>query len=131
MYYDDSSTKYYCSHTKVIMNSLQCNIEEPSIPNWAYEGKAPSVYTFFEAVTLAGLAGKPFKLSAKLQRALLGAVVFGRREIVVQADNSVKCTIGVAFGQDFETAVWSARTIERAAGLNKQLRPGTSGANYL
>lgn len=101
------------------------------IPSWTYVGAAPSVYTFFEAVALAGMEGRPVRLSATLQRALLGSVVFGRREVVVHDNGTVECTVGVSFGQDFETATWSARTIQLAASLNKQLRPGTSGPNYL
>jgi hypothetical protein len=101
-----------------------------TIPAWTYEGKAPSVLTFFEAIALSDLEGQPIKLTAADQRALLGAVVFGRREIVVRPDGTVQCTIDAGFGRDWDTAEWTADTVRRAAEAGKQLRPGTTGPGY-
>ena len=100
------------------------------VPGWTYQEKVPSIYTFFEAIALAGLEERPIRLSASLQRSLLGSAVFGRRAIVVRSDGTIQCTIVVGFGRDFETAVWSAKTVQQAASARKQLRPGTTGGGY-
>lgn len=106
--------------------------EAAEIPSWAYEGKTPSKYTFFEAVALAGLEGKRIRLRAEVQKALLGHPVFGKRAITVDGEQgSVISTIAVCFGTDFERAVYTAENVQRAADLKKQLRPGTTGPKYL
>nr|BCU00441.1 hypothetical protein [uncultured bacterium]BCU00785.1 hypothetical protein [uncultured bacterium] len=101
-----------------------------AIPAWAYEGKAPSIYTFFEAVALAGLEEQRIRLDAETQRALLGFPVFGRRSITVHKDGQVSSVVKVCFGTDFERATYSADLVGRAAQANKQLRPGTTGPRY-
>lgn len=100
------------------------------IPSWTYEGKTPGVLTFFESIALAGLEGQKIKLSADIQRTLLGGVVFGRREISVLPDGTVKCVISTTFGLDYEEATWSASVLTLALQAQQQLRPGTFGANY-
>lgn len=101
-----------------------------AIPAWTYEGKAPSIYTFFEAVALAGLEEQPIRLDAGTQRALLGFPVFGRRSITVHKAGSVSSVVTVAFGQDFEAATYPAALVGRAVAARKQLRPGTTGPRY-
>lgn len=102
-----------------------------TIPPWAFQGKSPSIYTFFEALALAGLEEQSIRLDAATQRALLGFPVFGRRSITVHKAGMVTCSVKVCFGQDFEAATYSAALIGRAAEAKKQLRPGTTGARYL
>ena len=101
------------------------------IPAWTYQGKVPSIYTFFEAVALAGLEERPIRLDADTQRALLGFPVFGRRSLTVHKNGAVTSSIKVCFGQDFEAATYPAALIGRAVGAKKQLRPGTTGSRYL
>lgn len=101
------------------------------IPAWTYQGKVPSIYTFFEAVALAGLEERPIRLDADTQRALLGFSVFGRRSITVHKNGAVTSSIKVCFGQDFEAATYPAALIGRAVGAKKQFRPGTTGSRYL
>lgn len=112
------------------MNMRSSKVAE--LPAWTYQGKTPSKYTFFEAVALAGLEGKPFRLNAADQKALLGHPVFGKRAIVVDGqENTVTSVISVCFGTDFERAVYPADVIQLAIDHKKQLRPGTSGPKYL
>lgn len=100
------------------------------IPQWTYEGKTPSVFTFFESVALAGLEGDAIRLSSGDQRRLLGHVVFGRRMIKVQRDGTIESTVSTSFGRDAETAKWSAWTLQIAAGAKKELHPSTIGHRY-
>jgi len=102
-----------------------------NVPSWTYDGAEPSIYTFFEAVALAGLEDQPIRLSADVQRALLGFPVFGRRCIVVHPTGDVTSAITVAYGQDYEIATYPVSVLRRAAFEGKQLRPGTSGDKYL
>lgn len=105
-------------------------IQFDTVPAWTHEGKVPSKYTFFEAIALAGLEGKRIRLDANTQRALLGFAVFGRREIIVQEDGSVQCTVSLCFGTDYEIALWNAETLQGAAAAKKQLHPAASGSQY-
>lgn len=108
----------------------QNQIQYAEIPAWAIEGKTASIYTFFEAIALAGLENKKIKLSSAMQRKLLGCVVFGRRPITVLDNAMIQCTVDVCFGQDWETAEWTADTVRRAAEAGKQLCPKRSGPGY-
>ena len=101
------------------------------VPEWTYEGKTPSAYTFFEAIALAGLEDRRIRLDSKTQRALLGSPVFGNRSIVVGSSGRVTCTITADFGRDFESADYSSEIIQKAIDERKQLRPGTSGPRFL
>lgn len=105
-------------------------IKTVTIPSWTYEGKEPGVLTFFESIALAGFEGQRIKLSAGIQQTLLGGVVFGRREITVLPEGTVKSSISVAFGKDYEEATWPASVISLALQEQKQLRPGTFGVHY-
>ncbi|AJY03062.1 hypothetical protein SB768_25145 [Burkholderia sp. SIMBA_043] len=105
-------------------------IQFDTVPTWTYEGKVPSKYTFFEAIALAGLEGKPIRLDAGTQRALLGFAVFGRREIIVQEDGSVRCAVSLCFGTDYEIALWRAEILQGAAAAKRQLHPAVSGSRY-
>lgn len=100
------------------------------IPAWTYEGKEPSIYTFFESIALAGLEEKRIRLSAACQRLLLGSAVFGRRAIVVNLNGTIECTTSAAFGLDYNEAVWRANTVRLAAQAHKQLHPGACGEKY-
>lgn len=108
----------------------QTTVTMVSIPAWTHQGVAPGVLTFFESIALAGLEEIPIRLSSADQRKLLGAVVFGRREITVRKEGTVEGWVSTAFGQDAECAIWCAGTIRRAAEAGLQLRPGTSGSGY-
>lgn len=101
------------------------------VPEWAYAGAKPGVLTFFEAMALADLEEKAIRLSADLQRKLLGFPVFGRREITVLKSGEVRCVVSTGFGMDFEAAVYSPGIIRTATERQKQLRPGTTGARFL
>jgi hypothetical protein len=101
-----------------------------ALPAWTYQGKAPSVYTFFEAVALAGLEEQPIRLDSTTQRALLGFPVFGRRSITVHKAGTVSSVVKVAFGQDFEASTYPATLVGQAAEARKELRPGTTGPRY-
>ena len=65
-------------------------IQFTEIPAWTYDGKEPSVYTFFESVALADLEGKPFRLDRATQVRLLGGYVFGKQTIIVKNDGSIR-----------------------------------------
>lgn len=112
------------------MASLTFDAKIAVIPSWTFKNKEPSVYTFFESVSLAGLEEKRIKLSAAMQRTLLGCVVFGRRELIVHKDGSDESSVETGYGHDMESAIWSAEVVQRAAKANKQLRPGTTGKRY-
>lgn len=56
-----------------------------AIPAWTHEGKAPSIYTFFEAIALAGLEEQRIRLDAGTQRALLGFPVFVNQRPIVSS----------------------------------------------
>lgn len=100
------------------------------IPAWTYEGKAPSVYTFFESIALAGLEEQRIRLDAETQRVLLGFPVFGRRAITVHKTAEISSVVRVCFGTDFERSIYPAALVGRAAEAKKQLRPGTTGPRY-
>ena len=100
------------------------------IPKWTYEGKQPSIFTFFESIALAGLEEKDIRLTAADQKTLLGHVVFGRRIINVRHNATVDSMVDTGFGRDSDSATWPASTVGAAAEAKKQLRPGTSGSQY-
>lgn len=101
------------------------------VPDWTYAGAKPGILTFFEAMALANLEERAVRLSASLQRKLLGFPVFGRREITVLKSGEVRSVVSTGFGMDCEAAVYSPGTIRRAVENQKQLRPGTTGARFL
>ncbi|WP_395828000.1 hypothetical protein [Collimonas sp.] len=77
---------------------------------WTYQGKAPSVYTFFEAVALAGLEEQPIRLDSTTQRALLGFPVFGRRSITVHKAGTVSSVVKVALAEKAHCQGFSNKT---------------------
>jgi len=105
-------------------------VEVAEIPAWTYEGKSPSIFTFFESIALAGLEDKEIKVTATDQKKLLGYAVFGRRVITVHRDATVESVVDTGFGRDSDSATWPASTVRDAAAAKKQLRPGTTGPDY-
>lgn len=80
------------------------------IPSWAYECNEPSVHTFFAAITLAGLERKEIRLTAEMQRKLLGFPIFGKKEFVVK-DNMVKCYHKNCFGTNTDISLHTPASI--------------------
>ncbi len=105
-------------------------IEFTKVPEWTYEGKTPSIHTFFESIALADLEFKRVRLDSKTQNKLLGVNVFGKREIVVTDNGQVNCTISCCFGRDFESSSYSSEVLQQAVANRKQLKPGFTGKNY-
>lgn len=59
------------------------------LETWTYEGKEPSVFTFFETIELSDLTEKWIRLSADVQRELLGFPVFGKMAFKVLKNSKV------------------------------------------
>jgi hypothetical protein len=73
-----------------------------TIPAWALP-ETPGVEGFYAAIALAGMEDKWVRLSADTQRALLGKVVFGKREIKVDDLGEIAQLRTVCFGTMADT----------------------------
>lgn len=96
------------------------------IESWAIPQTA-SVRSFFETIALVQKEGVWIRLSAKTQRALLGAVVFGKQEILVSDSGSVKVRRSACFGTDYEMSEYEAHKISYAIANSLQMSPGIYG----
>ena len=100
-------------------------VKVAEVPAWAYDGCAPSAYTFFAAIALAGLEDVAIRLDAATQRALLGFPVFGRRVFQVDARTGmVRVLKSACFGTDCNSGDYPASIVRLAAERKKGLNPG-------
>jgi len=104
-------------------------IEFTVVPAWTYEGKAPSVYTFFESVALADLEGKQFRLDRSMQMRLIGAYVFGKQTLIVR-DGKITVSRKVCFGTDFDNTIVDMATLKAAVADGKTISPGRYGPKF-
>ena len=93
------------------------------IESWTYEGKEPGVYTFFEALELSQLTNKKIRLSSETQMKLLGANVFGKRQINVDEKGDISMSVSVCFGTDRERVMFPWTEVRRAIAEGKQIHP--------
>lgn len=100
-----------------------------NIPTWAIPQKADR-WTFFETMALLGLENQWIRLSAANQRALLGAAVFGKQEIMVDEFGTVSVRRVTCFGMDSERAEYSPIKVRETVAQNKKLSPGVFGPSY-
>jgi hypothetical protein len=99
-----------------------------AIPAWTLPAQGDAL-AIFETIALAGLEGQWIRLSAADQRRVLGANVFGRQEIRVDAQGVQVCR-SVGFGQDSETATYGLAQLRGAVATGTRLAPGLSGPSY-
>ncbi len=100
-------------------------VKMAEVPAWAYEGCAPSAYTFFAAIALACLEDVAIRLDAATQRALLGFPVFGKRVFRVDArTGTVRVMRSACFGTDCNSGDYPASIVRLAAEQKKGLNPG-------
>lgn len=104
--------------------------DDAAIPAWTYQDKEPSIYTFVEAITLAGLEDKAIRLSAEMQRKLLGFPVFGKRSFIIHKDGMFHVFGAKDFTGDWETMHEPQSYIGIAAKRQQQLDPRSSGSRY-
>lgn len=93
-----------------------------TIESWSYENMTPGVATFFSAIALSNLEGKSIRLSAEMQRTLLGFNVFGKKSIVVK-DNTVCVSVKVCFGLDSNSVTVNSARLEQYLRDQKQINP--------
>jgi hypothetical protein len=101
-----------------------------NIPDWAIPKKADR-YTFYETMALLGLENQWVRLSAAMQRALLGTNVFGKQQFMVDDLGVVTVSRSSCFGMDCEIAQYDAIRVRAAVEQNKKLSPGVFGPGYL
>lgn len=99
------------------------------LPTWTLQGK-PGVLSFFESIALADLEGKWIRLSARMQRLLLGSVVFGKQSVCVTPEGEVLVQRSTCFGMDREIGSYGLYEIKSAVAIGKQLSPGIYGGRY-
>lgn len=112
------------------MRGTTITFDDAKIPAWTYESKEPSIYTFAEAIWLSGLEGKTLRLTADLQRRLLGFAVFGKQAFEILEDGNFRTWVKVCFGQDWETAYGPLSYVGVAAKRKQRINPICSGARY-
>ena len=110
------------------MKSTKINFTD--IPSWTYEGNTPSVHTFFAAIALAGYENHRIRLSAALQRDLLGAYVLGKQEIVLTERSTLYVRSSTGFGTDFHEEEVGIDRLRKAIESGKVIRAGWSGKKY-
>jgi hypothetical protein len=97
-----------------------------SIPEWT-KPAMPNAIALWETIALAGLEGKWIRLSAADQRAILGRVVFGKQEFMIDADCEVVIRRSTCFGNDYEKQNYAPSVVKQALTSGKQLSPGALG----
>jgi hypothetical protein len=112
------------------MRTHEIKFNDGEIASWLYEGKEPSVYTFCETLALAGLEGKGIRLSAGMQRRLLGYPVMGKLVFKVGQDGTVRTWCSQCFGTDFETMSFPSVYFGVAARRGEKIHPKYSGKGY-
>jgi hypothetical protein len=85
--------------TKQSKHAIQFNDGE--IQPWMIDGKTAGIHTFAETMALASLEGKSIRLSANMQKTLLGYAVFGKQSFTV-LDGKVTVCVKQAFGFDWD-----------------------------
>jgi hypothetical protein len=112
------------------MRIVKIKFDDDKIPAWMYENKEPSIYTFAETIALAGLEDKFIRLSASLQRRLLGFPVFGKQEFTLKGDGTFSTYCKVCFGTDYETTSGPQAYIGVAARNQLKISPRFFGKGY-
>lgn len=110
-----NSSKPYTSRT----------IEYATFPDWVYpkDEQKPDVCTLASAVTLAGLDGKTFRMTAEDQRQLLGFPVFGKQAVTIDRERSkIHITRKVCFGTDFECITLEWPDVANYANNHRKIR---------
>jgi hypothetical protein len=112
------------------MRIHKIKFNDEQIAPWTYEGSDSSVYTLASAIALSGLEGKYIRLSAALQRRLLGFPVFGKQEFMFKADGTFYTYCKVCFGSDWETTGGPQSYVGIAAKRHQKISPRFSGKGY-
>lgn len=86
------------------------SIKFQAIPQWAIPAK-PDAGALFETFALLGIEGQWVRLSAADQRAIMGAVVFGKKEIKIEDGEIAILGPSIAFGQDRDVFLMSAASL--------------------
>ena len=105
------------------------SLEFTYIAAWAYP-ETPSVNALFETIALLKLEGKRIRLSADDQRKIIGFNVFGKQNLEVYPIGKVLVWRKIAFGQDIDSAKYSAAEIKKAVELKKVIMVGMTGEKY-
>jgi hypothetical protein len=100
------------------------------IPAWTLPAKADAL-ALFEVMALAGLEDKWIRLDADTQRRVMGSAIFGKQEIMVCADGTVKVARSVCFGTMKEVGEYVFRHVFAAIERHVKLSPGVFGKRYL
>lgn len=82
-----------------------------TIAEWT-KPESGSVADFFVAIKLNDLEGKWIRITAMDQMALLGKVIFGKREIMVTEFSTVKEVFTCGFGQDADVYEYNAERLK-------------------
>lgn len=95
----------------IIINRKRSPLKFAIIADWTIP-ESGSVSDFFVAIKLNDLEGKWIRLTAFDQMALLGAVIFGKREIMVTEFSTVKEVFTCGFGQDADVYEYTAARLK-------------------
>ena len=109
------------------MRIHKIKFDDDKIPAWTYEGKEPSIYTFVETIALAGLEDKHIRLSAGLQRRLLGFPVLGKQEFRVGSNGELYVWTSACFGTDFNSTRMPVVYAGVAAKRGERIHAALSG----
>jgi hypothetical protein len=101
-----------------------------AIPAWTLP-TTPDSLALFECIALAGLEGQWIRLDAATQRAIMGANVFGKQQIRIDADGELCVRRSTCFGTMFEVGHPLLANLRRAIAESLRLSPGVFGQGYL
>lgn len=104
-------------------------IKFEAVPEWV-KPQTPSPLALWEAFALLGWEGKPVRLSAADQRALMGFAVFGKQLITIADDGSVTITVSVCFGTMTDHQTYSPEQVKRALMQKLLIVPSTASPRH-
>ena len=113
----------------LLYEDIDMSLEFTYIAAWAYP-ETPSVNALFETIALLKLEGKRIRLSADDQRKIIGFNVFGKQNLEVNADGTIRVSRKISFGMDYEASTYSAAEIKKAVELKKVIMVGMTGEKY-
>jgi hypothetical protein len=95
-------------------------LEYTEIPDWAIDKERKDGPAMSSALALTKLEGKEIRLTAAMQRKLLGFPVFGKQSIRGHDDRVTVCR-KVGFGLDFDCHEFHWNEVTKAAKDKKKL----------
>ena len=90
------------------------------IPDWCFND-SPSVYSFFETISLLKLENVSIKLTSNDQHKLLGCNLFGKQTITV-VGNTIQVSKKICFGNDYESYTYGLEEIKTAIQTQSSLK---------